>query len=146
MTTPLGLLEMSSINPTNPGSWATNITAVTLLVADLAATRAFYVSTFGLPIVFEDDDCAVFRFKNTLINLLKESAGDELLAPEPVGQAVAGARFVFTIGVDDVDTTCAKLASRGVELLNGPMDRPWGIRTASFKDPAGYVWEIAKDL
>ena len=31
----------------------------------------------------------------------------------------------------------------GVELLNGPMDRPWGIRTASFKDPAGHIWEIA---
>jgi len=24
------------------------------------------------------------------------------------------------------------------------MDRPWGIRTASFKDPAGHIWEIAK--
>jgi uncharacterized glyoxalase superfamily protein PhnB len=31
-----------------------------------------------------------------------------------------------------------------VKLLNGPMDRPWGIRTAAFADPAGHVWEIAK--
>jgi len=50
----------------------------------------------------------------------------------------------FTISVDDVDATCAELVSRGVELLNGPIDRPWGIRTASFLDPNGYIWEIAK--
>ena len=43
-----------------------------------------------------------------------------------------------------VDATCAWLAQRGVELLNGPMDRPWGIRTATFQDPAGHIWEIAK--
>jgi len=54
------------------------------------------------------------------------------------------ARFVFTISVDDVDEMCAELVSRGVKLLNGPMDRPWGIRTASFMDPAGHIWEIAK--
>ncbi|HPM51986.1 MAG TPA: hypothetical protein PK282_07100, partial [Rhodoglobus sp.] len=30
-----------------------------------------------------------------------------------------------------------------VEQLNGPVDRPWGIRTAAFADPAGHVWEIA---
>ncbi len=50
---------------------------------------------------------------------------------------------MFTIEVDDVDAVCARLADRGVELLNGPMDRPWGIRTASFRDPGGHIWEIA---
>jgi uncharacterized glyoxalase superfamily protein PhnB len=39
---------------------------------------------------------------------------------------------------------CETLAERGVKLLNGPMDRPWGIRTASFTDPAGNIWEIAQ--
>ena len=46
-------------------------------------------------------------------------------------------------GVDDVDATAADLAARNVALLNGPVDRPWGIRTAAFADPAGHVWEIA---
>jgi uncharacterized glyoxalase superfamily protein PhnB len=45
--------------------------------------------------------------------------------------------------VDDVDATAAELKRRGVELLNGPTDRPWGIRTASFPDPGGHIWEIA---
>jgi lactoylglutathione lyase len=41
-------------------------------------------------------------------------------------------------------TAAAELTARGVELLNGPIDRPWGIRTASFIDPGGHIWEIAK--
>ncbi|WKX16140.1 glyoxalase/bleomycin resistance/extradiol dioxygenase family protein [Streptomyces sp. NL15-2K] len=56
----------------------------------------------------------------------------------------AGARFQITIEVEDVDAVCEKLAERGVKLRNGPQDRPWGIRTASFADPSGHVWEIAK--
>ena len=31
-------------------------------------------------------------------------------------------------------------------LLNGPMDREWGMRTASFTDPDGHIWEIAQQL
>ncbi|MGI8761348.1 MAG: VOC family protein [Jatrophihabitantaceae bacterium] len=56
----------------------------------------------------------------------------------------AGSRFQLTIEVPDVDAVCATLAARGVELLNGPIDRPWGVRTASFRDPGGHIWEIAQ--
>ena len=79
-----------------------------------------------------------------LINLLRSTAARELIEPAEVGSREAGARVQFTIEVDDVDAMCAELTSRGIELLNGPIDRPWGIRTASFKDPAGHIWEIAK--
>ena len=48
--------------------------------------------------------------------------------------------------VDDVDEACTELKDRGVDLLNGPMDRVWGQRTAAFRDPAGNIWEIAKAL
>ncbi len=125
-------------------SWAKGIQAVTLFVEDLKATREYYREVFGLPVVFEDADSAVFKFGDTLINLLKIEAADELVAPARVASREAGARFVFTLGVEDVDAMCAELAARGVTLLNGPMDRPWGVRTASFMDPDGYIWEIAK--
>ena len=42
-----------------------------------------------------------------------------------------------------MDAMCESLGARGVPLLNGPMDRPWGPRTASFRDPGGHIWEIA---
>ena len=125
-------------------TWPGGITAITLFVEDLAAAKRFYGEAFGLPVAYEDDDSAVFKFANTLINLLKTTAARELIEPAPVAGAEAGARMQFTLDVDDVDAMCAELASRGVLLLNGPMDRPWGIRTASFQDPAGHIWEIAK--
>jgi lactoylglutathione lyase len=83
------------------------------------------------------------HFVNTSINLLKTTAAGTLIEPAPVASPEAGSRLQFTIKVDDVDAMCAELATRGVELLNGPMDRPWGIRTASFRDPGGHIWEIA---
>ena len=126
------------------GSWPTGISAITLFVEDLPTTKAFYEKVFGLPIHYEDDASAVFNFGNTLINLLKVSEAHELIAPATVASPDAGSRLQFTISVDDVDAMCAELSARGVELLNGPMDRPWGIRTASFRDPAGHIWEIAK--
>jgi len=99
--------------------------------------------TFGLPVVFEDKDSAVFRIGDTMINLLRIEAADELIAPARVGARDAGSRHVLSIEVADVDALCAELSARGVTLLNGPIDRAWGIRTASFADPAGNIWEIA---
>jgi lactoylglutathione lyase len=125
-------------------SWAKAIFAITLFVEDLESTRQFYRAVFDLPVEFEDANSAVFKFGNTLINLLKTTAAEVLIEPATVASRAAGSRFVFTLHVDDVDAICAKLTARGVELLNGPIDRPWGIRTASFKDPGGHIWEIAK--
>jgi catechol 2,3-dioxygenase-like lactoylglutathione lyase family enzyme len=125
-------------------SWPKGIYAVTLFVEDLSATKQFYLKVFGLPVMFEDNNSAVFKFGDTLVNLLKITVAGELIEPATVASRQAGSRFVFTIAVDNVDAMCAELTARGVELLNGPMDRPWGIRTASFMDPGGHIWEIAK--
>jgi catechol 2,3-dioxygenase-like lactoylglutathione lyase family enzyme len=124
--------------------WVKGIDAITLFVEDLAAAKAFYLDVFGLPVQFEDPNSAVFMFGATAINLLDVGHADELIEPAPVASPDAGARLQFTLAVDDVDAMCDTLRSRGVEILNGPMDRPWGIRTASFRDPGGHIWEIAK--
>lgn len=127
-------------------SWANGIRAITLFVEDLEAAKQFYQKVFDLPVHFEDPNSAVFKFGDTLINLLKITEARELIEPAKVANREAGSRFVFTIEVDDVDTMCRELAGRGVKLLNGPMDRPWGVRTASFVDPGGYIWEIGSAI
>jgi catechol 2,3-dioxygenase-like lactoylglutathione lyase family enzyme len=124
--------------------WPGPVFAITLFAEDVGETKRFYQEVFNLPIEFEDRNSAVFNFGNTLINLLSITEAPELIAPAPVASHDSGARLQLTIQVDDVDAVCADLAKRGVELLNGPMDRPWGIRTATFRDPAGHIWEIAK--
>jgi catechol 2,3-dioxygenase-like lactoylglutathione lyase family enzyme len=137
-------MESNSGEGAETTSWPTGIAAVTLFVEDLAAAKQFYRETFGLPVAFEDANSTVFKFGNTLVNLLNVTEADELIAPGKVAGPEAGARAVFTVQVDDVDALCAALTARGVVLLNGPMDRPWGVRTASFQDPGGHIWEIAQ--
>ncbi len=78
--------------------------------------------------------------------LLERGAARELIEPAAVAGADAGTAFQLTIWVDDADATCTDLAARGVELLNGPIDREWGVRTAAFADPDGHVWEVAQQL
>jgi catechol 2,3-dioxygenase-like lactoylglutathione lyase family enzyme len=126
------------------GAWPSGIGAITLFVEDLAAAKQFYRKVFGLPVVFEDGDSVAFKFGSMIVNLLKTTAARQLIEPAAVASGEAGSRSVLTIEVDDVDALCAELASRGAELLNGPMDRPWGVRTASFRDPGGHIWEIAR--
>ena len=124
-------------------AWPKGISTITLFVEDVAATKRFYQDVFGARLKYEDDVSAVFDFSHIQVNLLDASAVPELIEPAVLAPQEAGSRLVLTIDVDDVDAMCAELGKRGVELLNGPMDRPWGIRTASFRDPAGHIWEIA---
>jgi catechol 2,3-dioxygenase-like lactoylglutathione lyase family enzyme len=126
--------------------WPGRIDAITFFVPDLEGARTFYQDVFGLPVFYEDDDSAVFDFGNTIINLLKEEPAEELIAPALVADKATGARMQLTLEVDDVDLMCEELAKKGVVLLNGPLDRPWGVRTASFQDPAGHIWEIARRI
>ena len=117
--------------------------AISLFVEDLPRTAAFYRDVFGLEAMHEDDDASAFRFGSTILNVLRVEAAHELVEPAPVGGPSAGRRVQLTVWVDDADAVCAHLAQHGVALLNGPVDRPWGQRTAAFADPAGHVWEIA---
>jgi catechol 2,3-dioxygenase-like lactoylglutathione lyase family enzyme len=123
--------------------WPGGITAITLFVEDLDSAKGFYQQVFELPVHYEDANSAVFKFGPTLINLLKATEATSLVDPAPVASPDAGVRFQFTLDVDDVDAKSEELRLRGVELLNGPINRPWGLRTASFRDPGGHTWEIA---
>ncbi len=123
-----------------------SIGAITLFVEDLQGTKSFYQDVFDLPVIYEDESSAVIKFDNTIINLLQAFDTDELIKPAAVAGRAAGSRFMASIWVDDTDAVCAELAKRGVPLLNGPVTREWGKRTAAFADPAGNVWEIAQDV
>lgn len=119
---------------------------ITLFVEDVAVAKEFYQKVFGLEVLFEDDTSAAVKLKNLIVNLLVEDDAPTLIEPNEVGAAGAGSRFLLTISVEDADATCAELEKHGVTLLNGPIDRPWGRRTAAFADPDGNVWEIAQVL
>ena len=123
-----------------------SLDTVTLFVKDPQRSKGFYHDVFGLPVHFEDQNSVVFKLENQLLNLLVISEAHGLITPAPVAASEAGSSFQFTIEVEDADAVCEELGRRGVTLLNGPMNRPWGVRTAAFTDPDGHVWEVAQPL
>lgn len=132
--------------PDAPSHSLTGLGAITIFVRDLAAARRFYADALGLRQLYADDVSTGFDFGNTIINLLQEDEAPGLIGPAKVAAAENGARAQLTIFVEDANAAVALLQSRGVTVINGPIDRPWGKRTACFTDPDGTVWEIAQDL
>ena len=122
---------------------ARRVFAITLFTDDVAESKRFYQGVFGMPIVNEDPGSVAFAFPNLVVNLVALANTPELIEPAPVGPAGTPARMMLTLQVGDVDGVCERLRERGVALLNGPMDRPWGPRTATFADPSGHCWELS---
>jgi catechol 2,3-dioxygenase-like lactoylglutathione lyase family enzyme len=122
------------------------LSAISLFVEDLASTKDFYARVFEVPIVYEDESSAVAKFENLVVNLLKVENAAEIIEPGLVAPQSTGSRFQISIWVKDVDSVCSRLRREGVSILTGPRDRPWGLRTANFVDPAGHSWEVAQQL
>ncbi len=123
-----------------------SVGAITLFVEDPQRSKSFYQAVFEVPAIYEDENAAALRFENMIVNLLETPAGHELIDPGVVASREAGSRFQLTVWVDDADAVCADLATCGVAVLNGPMNRAWSMRTASFTDPDGHIWEVAQKL
>ena len=124
--------------------WEREIGAMTLLVPDLDQAKQFYENAFGLDARPMDEATVMVRFKGMFVFLHKAAAAQQPL-PETLSEAQNGAGQ-FAIIVDDVDAVCSEMTGRGVKLLSGPADREWGMRTITFADPGGHIWEIAQEL
>lgn len=120
------------------------IEVITLFVDDIVVSKDFYRRVFSAEIVYEDEVSTVIGLSGTMVNLLAVQEASALVGPADIGSANAGASMLLTVRVDDVDAVCDELAKAGVALLNGPIDRPWGRRTAAFADPSGHIWEVAQ--
>ena len=121
-----------------------HISAMSLFVEDLHAAKTFYQLVFGVAVLFEDESSVALRFDNLIVNLLRVESAQEIVEPGIVAARDAGSRFQVSIWVEDVNAVCAELQRRGVSVLNGPITRPWGMRTANFVDPAGHSWEVGQ--
>jgi catechol 2,3-dioxygenase-like lactoylglutathione lyase family enzyme len=123
--------------------WERAIGAMTLYVPDLNRTRAFYEQAFGLEARDLGDE-VMFRFGDIVVFL--HGTAEATPPPGVVREQGLNGGGQFAIIVEDVDAVHAELADRGIEVLSGPQDRPWGMRTVTFADPAGHIWEIAQEI
>lgn len=121
------------------------ISAISLFVDDVIASKKFYANLFGVTPINEDDVSVAFRFGETVINLLHRGSATEIVAPDRVGVRGDGSQFQLTVWLDDVAAIAAELGRRGI-AFNGPIDRSWGLRTINFVDPSGHSWEVAQRI
>lgn len=113
-----------------------------MFVSNLAASVAFYRDVVGLEHRFTDAGYAEFASGATRFALYEQRRAEWL-----TGRAVtpgAGAEVVLLVA--DVDLIAAGLRERGVALLAGPVDRPWGHRTVHVADPDGFIVEFAQEI
>ena len=135
---------MAQQDTTNSDNPMLKVFAITILADDLDASVAWYKKAFGAPVANQDDDACAFRFSNIIINVLLASEGADLVKPRQIGGRDAGKRFQITVNITDLDAHLETLKDKGVEILNGPEVKPWGIRCFTMEDPGGHVWEIAE--
>jgi lactoylglutathione lyase len=115
---------------------------VIVYVSDLTTSVAFYRNVAGLEHRFTDAGYAEFATGSTRFALYEQRRAEWL-----IGRAVApGAGAEVVLLVADVDAVAVGLRERGVPLLAGPADRPWGHRTLHVADPDGFVVEFAQEI
>jgi lactoylglutathione lyase len=115
---------------------------VIVYVSDLAGSVVFYRDVVGLEHRFTDAGYAEFATGAARFALYERRRA-EWLTGRPVAPG-PGAEVVLL--VPDVDAVAADLQDRGVPLLAGPADRPWGHRTLHVADPDGFVVEFAQEI
>lgn len=116
---------------------------VILYVQDLGASIAFYRDVVGLPLKFERSGYAEFASVGTRFGLYERERLPGLIGRE-AGAGGPDGEVLFL--VEDVDGWADRLRAAGVELLSGPVDRPWGHRTLHLLDPDGHVVELAQEI
>ncbi len=107
---------------------------VTLFVPDLEADVRFYRDGLGLVVLQESPSFTLLSAGNCRIGL---HAGEQRSGASSVN-------LHFRVG--DVDAACAELARRGPACAEAPRNQPWGLRSATFVDPAGYRVELVGPL
>lgn len=121
------------------------ITLVTLGVADIARSRAFYEALGWRPTAVYPGMTAYFLAAQGLgLGLYgrDDLAADQGRAGTALGTgAIALAQNMEN--ADAVDTAFAAAIEAGATVLKRPQTAEWGGHSGYYADPDGHVWEVA---
>jgi catechol 2,3-dioxygenase-like lactoylglutathione lyase family enzyme len=129
----------------------TSLSAIHVLVDDPDAALEFYRDTLGLSVINE-----VARDQFRWITLATESQPEiQIVLSQPHagrsqedGDAIAallakGELRPLHFRSDDLDATFERVGNApGAEVLQEPVDQPWGVRDGAVRDPAGNFLRI----
>ncbi len=120
------------------------VSHVIMFVADLERSIAFYRDLLGLRPRFAEHGYAEFDTGGTRFALYERSRVPGLVRRRWEPPAAPGSEVVFE--VEDAAAEAERVRRAGVEVLAGPVDRPWGHRTVHLLDPDGHLLELAERI
>lgn len=120
------------------------ISMITLGVRDLAASIKFYSEGLGFPRMASPPEVAFFTLNGSWLGLYGRHALAEDAAVSPDGSGFPGFTLAHNVSTDaEVDRIIAQAVAAGAVLTKPGQKVFWGGYSGYFKDPDGYLWEIA---
>ena len=121
-------------------------TTTLLVYDDLAAAHTYLIDTFGLTAgsLERDPDGRVVHGELF--------AGDQSIWLHPSGNGyrspreLGGVSSMIVIAVDDADAHYAYAKEHGADILNAPVDQPYGVREYGARDLEGHLWYFHSPL
>lgn len=100
---------------------------VLLRPVDFDRSYAFYAGTLGLHLFREFAGGAVFFLGGGYLELSGR------------GEPAANDKISLWLQVRSVDAEWARLSALGIDAVEEPVDKPWGLREARLRDPDGLL-------
>ena len=122
------------------------ISFITLAVADLDASRAFYTGGLGwTPALDVPGEVLMIQVgEHLVLSLWAQDAFEAEVGPVVRGPGVAPFTLAHNVATRaDVDAVLATARSAGADPVHDAVERDWGGYTGYFGDPDGHRWEIA---
>ena len=122
------------------------VTFITLAVADLDRTRAFYLDGLGWTAeVFVPGEVLMIRVgAKMMLSFWVEPAFEAEVGTIRRGEGVAPITLAHNVTAEaEVDEILELATAVGAESVGRAQHREWGGYTGYFADPDGFRWEIA---
>jgi uncharacterized glyoxalase superfamily protein PhnB len=114
--------------------------AVSLNVADVAASAAFLISHFGFRQELAAEGFASLARDDAGVNVVFLRRGLPLLPDDQRDTHAAGLILAFV--VEDLDGELARLRAEGVDITMPLREEPWGERAFQVTDPNGVIVQL----
>ncbi len=122
------------------------VSFITLAVADLGASRRFYVEGLGWePEIDEPDEVLMFRVADKVVLSLWDERGFTAeIGHPPARGGVPPITLAHNLATArGVDTVLEQARVAGASDVGEAAEREWGGYTGYFADPDGFRWEVA---
>ncbi|MCW9025045.1 MAG: VOC family protein [Gammaproteobacteria bacterium] len=120
------------------------ISMITLGVNDMGKSVKFYRDGLGFPQMESSPEVAFFMLNGSWLGLYGHNALAQDAEVSAEGRGFNGFALAHNVASEaEVNQTIEQALSAGATLSKSAQKTSWGGYSGYFKDPDGYLWEIA---